>query len=310
MRPWAPRETAKGVIAFIVGLRWSAGWRHNEEAIVHVHAGWVSGPAVTAWVIGHALGVPASATAHRGDILQRAPAQMLRSMALVRSISERARQKLQDASIPSVVVPLGALRPVATPANEPLGRPIRCVTIGALIGVKGHDRAVETIARARAQGIDVTLDIIGEGPLRKSLEQQIRDSDLAAAVVLRGSVAHADVLALLAGGSYQVMILMSIAKGGLEEGIPVALLEGAQAGLVLLSSDSGAVPEFVHHLHNGFLLSSFDPVDDGVAAIERLLSDPGLVLRMRAQAFRDAQRYQAGETIPTLLSLLGAGGCC
>lgn len=50
-------------------------------------------------------------------------------------------------------------------------RELRCVYAGRLIGVKGVHLAIEAVAKACAQGADITLTIIGRGPMRGRLDE-------------------------------------------------------------------------------------------------------------------------------------------
>src|SRR5258708_10170691 len=62
------------------------------------------------------------------------------------------------------------------------------IAVGQLNENKGFDILIDAVARLRSTGI--MLVIVGEGPLRSSLERQIRALGLAQNVRLIGTVAH------------------------------------------------------------------------------------------------------------------------
>jgi glycosyltransferase involved in cell wall biosynthesis len=77
--------------------------------------------------------------------------------------------------------------------------PLRLVYHGTLTPLYGLDLAMEGVALARAQGIDVEFDVFGNGPALDSLRSQVHRLGLAAHVQLRGSVPHPALRDLLPG---------------------------------------------------------------------------------------------------------------
>ncbi len=68
------------------------------------------------------------------------------------------------------------------------GRPLRLVFGGRLIAMKGVMDLVPFAAALRQRNIPFTLDIYGDGPLKKDMAEQIRSHDLSDQVILRGAV--------------------------------------------------------------------------------------------------------------------------
>jgi glycosyltransferase involved in cell wall biosynthesis len=112
--------------------------------------------------------------------------------------------------------------------------------------------------------------IVGDGPDRAELEAEIRRLEIGDRVQLLGE--RRDVLELLADAD--VFVLSSVS-----EGLPVSVLEAMAAGLPVVGSRVGGVPELVVEGETGLLVEPGDP-DKLAAAIDRLLADPELRRRL------------------------------
>ncbi len=152
----------------------------------------------------------------------------------------------------------------ATHALRARGLPARAAIVGGAWDPTGHAHAEELRARAQELGI---------------LES----------VTFTGHVA--DVWSVYA--ALDVLVVPSLAPGGYGEGAPNALFEGLAAGLPVVASRSGGLPELVRDGVDGLLVPAGDP-EALAAALERLLRDPPLRRRLAAEA-----RRQAGETFST-----------
>jgi glycosyltransferase involved in cell wall biosynthesis len=72
--------------------------------------------------------------------------------------------------------------------------------------------------------------------------------------------------------------------------LSVALLEGAAAGIPLIGSNLGGIPEVIEHGVNGFLFPPGD-ISALARAVERLIEEPALWERMCRQS-RDIGEMQ------------------
>ena len=236
----------------------------------HVHAHWISASATLAMVAADRAGIGWSLTAHRWDIreanLLRAKA---RSACFVRTISEAGAQELrQRVGVPGwspVVLRMGVRLSGAT-ATPRDGSELRLLTPANLLPVKGHRYLFEALA-----GLDrVPLDVACEGPLRAELEKRARGLP----VHFLGAVSHTDVLSGLEAGRWDAVVLPSApTPEGDREGVPVSLIEAMAAGVPVLSTECGAIPELVSE-GAGLLVPPADPAALR-AALERL-RDPEL----------------------------------
>ncbi len=180
-------------------------------------------------------------------------------------------------------------------APRPAGPRRDLVTIGGLIEVKNHRYLLEVLAVAKRRGHAYTLDLVGEGPLRRTLEEAARRLDVEAQVRFLG--ARHDARRLLPG--YRVYVHASY-----RESLSLAVIEAAAAGLPVVAADRGGVREVCDEQHG----ATFWPLDDPDRAAEvlvELMEDEESQRRAAtasASRFRDA--FDADVVAPRLLSFL------
>ncbi len=145
-------------------------------------------------------------------------------------------------------------------------------TVARLEPVKDQASLLQAFA-AVAPGLpDARLCLVGDGSARAALEEQARQPALAGKVHFLGR--RADVAALLP--LFDLFALSSVS-----EGLPLTILEAMSAGLPVLATAVGAVPEAVVEGQTGRLVPARDPVRLGVVLGE-MLRDPALLHRMGA----------------------------
>jgi glycosyltransferase involved in cell wall biosynthesis len=156
--------------------------------------------------------------------------------------------------------------------------------IARLDYLKDHATAVRTLAQVRKQRPDARLVLVGQGPERDKIEDEVRRAGVGEGVRLLGQ--RQDVARLLAASD--VFLLTSIS-----EGIPLTLIESMAAGVPVVSTNVGGVAEVIEDGTTGLLA----PSGDDVALAERVLrlaADEGLRRRM-AQAGRQRARAVFAE---------------
>ena len=260
----------------------------------HVHAHYATHPATAAYVISRVrkrdqAELPYSVTIHAHDIFIHTAglARKLGGAVFLRTISAFNRDYLL-ARIPLEprrfrVIHCG-IEPeryrAAQIAGVPLvERPARIFTVASLQPYKGLRFLIEALRMLRERGLDVTLEVAGEGELRPELEAQIAAAGLAARARLLGRCTQAEVAEKLA--TSDLFVLPSIVEPtGKMEGIPVALMEALAAGVPVVASRLSGIPELVIPGRTGALVEPEDAAGLA-AAIEAALRNPE---RARAEA--------------------------
>jgi glycosyltransferase involved in cell wall biosynthesis len=124
------------------------------------------------------------------------------------------------------------------------------------------------------QGFDFECHIVGEGPLRESLESQITQLSLEDIVKLCGALPHQEVIEKYQQASIFVLPAILGANGD-RDGVPNVILEAMAMELPVVSTQHSGIPEAVQDCISGLLV----PPADEIAlaqALERLLNDSDL----------------------------------
>ena len=128
--------------------------------------------------------------------------------------------------------------------------------------------------------------ILGEGPLRESLEKQVIKLGLEERVLLPGAVKNIDFW--LAKAS--VFVFPSVS-----ENFPIALLEAMSAGIPCVSFDCDTGPsEMINDKENGFLVPVGN-IDIFKSRIQELMDDETLRNKLSINAKKIASLYSIEE---------------
>lgn len=212
-------------------------------------------------------------------------------VAVLIAISEAVARVLRDGGIDAsriAVVPDGTdVHRRATPASaEVLGalgadsRPL-VVQVAQLVGHKDPLTFVRAIAAAHERVPGLRALLVGDGPLRGSVEAEVRRLGLERVLCVAGYRTDADVLL----ASADVACLSSR-----EEGMGSVLLDALVFGIPVAATRAGGIPEVVDDGVTGLLAPIGDPRELG-EAIARLATNASLRARMSDAARRRAADF-------------------
>lgn len=173
------------------------------------------------------------------------------------------------------------------PADRPARRaddPLRLLTVARLHVNKGHRFALRALKRLKDRGLAARYTIVGDGPDRGAIEQEVAALGLTDSVELVGTRSESEVLGLLQQSD--ALLLTSIGMG---EAAPVAVMEAMACGLPVVCSIIGGTRDMVRHGHDGYLVEQED-VDAIAQSIGRLIEDPDLAKRMGREARARAEQ--------------------
>jgi glycosyltransferase involved in cell wall biosynthesis len=241
--------------------------RAASPTIVHTHG---HRPDVVDAPVARRLGIATVTTAHgflggglRGRLYEHLQVRAFRKFDAVVAVSAPLRERLLASGVPGARLHL--IRNAWSPGPEPRDRAsarheLDVPREGALVGWIGRlstEKGADVLLRALAAmgESDVRASIIGDGPDRRNLEQLALALGVAARVRFHGGVPDAGRMMR----AFDVFVLSSRT-----EGTPIVLFEAMAAGVPVVATRVGGVPDVVSD-QEALLVGSEDPVALGSA---------------------------------------------
>jgi glycosyltransferase involved in cell wall biosynthesis len=146
--------------------------------------------------------------------------------------------------------------------------------VGRLVERKGVEYLLQAIHLLKSR--DIRLHVVGDGPLRKTLEEKARELRIQAEFL--GFVSREELQALFREADVFVLPAIVDAKGD-TEGLGVVLIEALGFGKPVIASRVGGIPDIVIHEKTGLLVPEKDS-EALASAIDRILENPDLAERL------------------------------
>ena len=313
-KTWGSPNFFFGAIGILPKCVWMAR-EMEHDGISHLHAHFANHPAVAAFAVHRLTGIPYSFTAHGSDLHvdRRMLPEKVAEAAFVVAISSYNKSMIVEECLGRHADKVHVVHCGVDPEwfgqrRATTSRPrFEFVCVASFEPVKGHRYLIGACERLMMRGVDFTCHLVGDGPQRKEIERQIATGGVSDVVVLHGAKTRRDV-ARLVSRSDAAVLASAPTRSGKREGIPVALMEAMSAGLPVVATRTGGIPELVHHDQNGFLVPPGDPV--ALAdALERLAIDATLRERMgragRETILREFNQEQCAADLVGLIQRCG-----
>ena len=287
------------------------GLRLQQNEIRHVHAHFAGMAARTAFWIGRFFPITFSFTAHANDIF--APRKfevsldkLVEAARFIATETDYAEKFLRE-HFPARAdrihriyngLNLAEFRRADFSTTPPL-----IIAVGRLIAKKGFADLLRACRLLLERGKSFRCDIIGEGPLEKELREQMVQFDLQSCVGLPGAKPQHEIREHLAAATAFVLPSVIEPDGGMDN-LPTVIMEAMAAGLPVVSTSVGGIPEMVIENETGFLV----PPGDAAAlagAIEKMISDRSLARTLGQAGPERAQRlFSIEKNVRELCALL------
>lgn len=161
-------------------------------------------------------------------------------------------------------------------------------TVANLRAEKGHDVLIRAAARVTRDIPDAVFQLVGDGPMHEVLAAAARSLGISHAVRFLGH--REDVPEVLHESDLFVLPSRT-------EAFPNGVLEAMAAGLPVVASDVGGIPELITDGENGILVPVADE-DALAAAILALMREPERATRLAAAARATIEaRYSFDEMV-------------
>jgi glycosyltransferase involved in cell wall biosynthesis len=256
--------------------RLAAYIRREHVEVIHAH---MFGSNVWGTVIGRLTGVPVIIAHEHSRSFEGEPLMRLLDRELIArycdafiAVSREDRRKMIELErIPAErirVLANGIVPGTPTPGRDlraelGLGRAPLVGAVGGLRAVKSYDVLIRAAAHLRDRHPDLRVLIAGDGEERPRLEALIRELELTDVVVMLG--AWLDIPDLLA--ALDVAVCASE-----REGSPLSVMEYMEAGLPIVATRVGGIPDLIDDGVHGLLVEPGNP-EAMAAAIADLLND-------------------------------------
>jgi glycosyltransferase involved in cell wall biosynthesis len=266
------------------GLRLVPAWKPD---VMQVHFAVPTGPA--GWVLSRRYHLPYVLTAHLGDVPGGVPEKtkgwfrwvlpftgpIWKDAAQVVAVSDFTRQlALKQYPVDIRVIPNGVDTHELDPGEITSGNPPQIIFAARFMAQKNPLQLVRVLAGLRE--LPWKCLMLGDGPLREQVENEIAEHHLRDRFELPGWVTPEEVLASYARSDILFMPSLS-------EGFPLTGVQALAMGLAIVASEVGGFVDLVQQGENGYLYRPDDEqgMHDGLLA---LLTDPQLLLNMRRQS--------------------------
>jgi colanic acid/amylovoran biosynthesis glycosyltransferase len=270
--------------------------RELGATLLHAHYGPVG---LRVLPVTRALGLPLIVTFHGFDMsslpfvdpsYRRALPRLFGAARRIVAVSRITRERLVALGCPTeriAVLPLGV--PVsAPPPPREAGPVVRVLTVARLHPKKGVPDLVDAVAKARAAGAPLELDIAGDGPERAAVERRIEAGGLRGTARVHGALPPAEVQRLLATADVFVLNSRTAPDGDIEA-LGISVLEAMERGVCVIGARHGGIPEVVEDGVTGLLVPERD-TEALAAALARVAADARLRARLAAAGRALAER--------------------
>jgi len=164
---------------------------------------------------------------------------------------------------------------------------LRLLYVGRLSREKGVDVLIGAVCSARRGGVSLHLDIAGDGPELESLMTMAQKSGVSSSVTFHGYVS--DISGLFQAASALVIPSRS-------EGLPIVLLEAMAAGVPVIATRVGQIPEVLADADLGLLVVPESP-DAIASAIAEVSAFPDRIVEMATRAKQHVEKHFSVEAM-------------
>jgi glycosyltransferase involved in cell wall biosynthesis len=274
-------------LAYVAEAAVLADFCRNED-IQHVHAHFGTNSAAIAMFASQLAGISYSFTVHGPEEFEKGTSlsldTKLRNAAFAACISSFGRSQLMRLSRPDqwkkiAIVHCGVDSAFLPKPVHKIPSTPRFVCIGRLSQEKGHLILISAAHRLRESGTPCEIVFAGDGPMRRSIEEAIREAGLQATITITGWVPGERVKAEIEAA--RALVLPSFS-----EGLPVVIMEAMALNRPIISTYVAGIPEIVQPGRTGWLVAAGDDVALAQAMHEALVAPIAQLTAMGAAGRR------------------------
>lgn len=234
----------------------------RRDGIQHIHAHFGTNPAAVAMLASQLSQIPYSFTAHGSEEFIKAPLlslnRKLQHATLAVCVSSFGRSQLMRWSSTDQWKKIAVVHcgldsaffnvPVKPPPPNP-----RLVCVGRLDENKAQILLVTAARIMREAGTHCEIVLVGDGPMRKSIEDAIVQADMQSTITITGWASGERVRA-------EIEAARALVLPSLSENMPIVIMEAMALGRPVISTYVGGIPELVEPGKTGWLVPASDEV--------------------------------------------------
>jgi len=291
-------------IAYVAEACVLATWC-RRDALEHIHAHFGTNSAAVAMFASRLSKIPYSFTAHGSEEFLKAPLlsldRKLRRATFAVCVSSFGRSQLMRWSSPDqwkkiAVVHCGLDRPYFDRPVKPVSPDPKLVCVGRLDENKAQILLVKAASLMREEGINFKIVLVGDGPMRKIIEEAIATANVQNMITVLGWASGERVRS-------EIEAARALVLPSLSENMPVVIMEAMALGRPVISTYVGGIPELVQPGKTGWLVPAGDEVAlakamrEAIGAPVEQLSAMGLAGRRHIvenhDAFKEAKKLKS-----------------
>ncbi len=164
---------------------------------------------------------------------------------------------------------------------------IKLIAVGTLYEVKNYTYLIDCFNELGKKVENVSLVILGDGPLKENLQKQVKDLGIVDKVQFVGAVSNVKNYLLSAD------IFVSSSH---YEGLPLSMLEAMASGLPIVANDVGGIKDILIDGFNGYLVPYGDK-EKYVTALEKLVLNNEERVRFGENAKEFVKNFDESKTV-------------
>ena len=299
-------ESFRAGFVTMASFVWKSFWRglkviHAwQPDLIHAHF------AVPAGAVAYALWIftrtPYIITAHGGDVPGGAPEKtggwfrfvlplskpVWKHAAAIAAVSSQTRQLAQKHYPAEIqVIPNGIDPSAYHPGKFNLKKTPAIIYIGRFSPEKNALAVPQVLANLK--NLDWECIMLGDGPQMEEVRTLIKQNQMEQRFTLPGWVEPDEVVRWMQKSDILFM-------PSLRDAMPMAGLQGLAAGLAVVASEIGSIPDIVAENENGFLVTPGD-LNGYAAAIKKLLEDHTLLENFRHKSSEKVSKFNLFDVL-------------
>ena len=177
------------------------------------------------------------------------------------------------------------------PNKRKLAEPVHLINVGSFVKKKNQDFLIDVIKLLNSRGVPSTLTLLGDGPLRSSVQDNVKKANLEAQVELPGNVENVQ--------DYLNKSTIYVHSATYEP-FGLVQVEAMAAGLPVVALDGKGNRELIQNGSNGFMVSKVDPIDFAEKII-KIIENNQTYLTFSKKSIDFAKKYDIVNYVDELL---------